>query len=179
MLMQKADNQYGMGTSAERSSAMTDYYKRGHYFPGIRINGMDVLAVMSAVKYARRLITGEEGSHEGPLLYEFDTYRFAGHSMSDPGIAYRSREELKDARKQDPLTVFKERMKELKVNTEDELKAMEKEIRGYVNAEAKVAQKMDDPPPTQDTLFQDIYVRGAEPSYMRGTTVDNTYYYGH
>lgn len=177
--MQKADNQYGMGTSAERSSAMTDYYKRGHYFPGIRINGMDVLAVMSAVKYARRLITGEEGSHEGPLLYEFDTYRFAGHSMSDPGIAYRSREELKDARKQDPLTVFKERMKELKVNTEDELKAMEKEIRGYVNAEAKVAQKMDDPPPTQDTLFQDIYVRGAEPSYMRGTTVDNTYYYGH
>ncbi|KUL89494.1 hypothetical protein ZTR_04503 [Talaromyces verruculosus] len=173
------NNQYGMGTSAERSSAMTDYYKRGHYFPGIRVNGMDVLAVMSAVKYARRLITGEEGSHEGPLLYEFVTYRFAGHSMSDPGIAYRSREELKDARKQDPLTVLKERMTELKVNTEDELKAMEKEIRGHVNAEAEVAQKMDDPPPTQDTLFQDIYVRGAEPPYMRGTTVNNTYYYAH
>lgn len=168
-----------MGTSAERSSAMTDYYKRGHYFPGIRVNGMDVLAVLSAVKYARRLITGEEGSHEGPLLYEFVTYRFAGHSMSDPGIAYRSREELKDARKQDPLTVFKERLIELKVNTEDELKVMKKEIRGHVNAEAEVAQKMGDPAPTQDTLFQDIFVRGAEPPYMRGTTVGNTYYYPH
>lgn len=99
--------------------------------------------------------------------------------MSDPGIAYRTREELKDARKQDPLMVLKELLIELKVNTKDELKAMEKEIRGHVNAEAEAAQKMDNPPPTQDTLFQDIFVRGAEPPYMRGTTVDNTYYYPH
>lgn len=99
--------------------------------------------------------------------------------MSDPGIAYRSREELKDARKQDPLIVLKDRMIELKINTEDELKTMEKEIRAHVNAEAEVALKMDDPPPTQNTLFQDIYVRGAEPPYMRGTTADKTYYYAH
>lgn len=166
-----------MGTSAERASAMTDYYRRGHYFPGIRINGMDVLAVMCAVKYARRLITGEEGSHEGPLLYEYVTYRYSGHSMSDPGIAYRTREELKEARKQDPLAVLKERLLELGINTEDELKSMEKEVRKFVNDEAQIAQQMDDPPPTQDTLYQDIFVRGAEPAYMRGTTVGNTYYY--
>jgi pyruvate dehydrogenase E1 component alpha subunit len=168
-----------MGTSAERSSAMTEYYKRGHYFPGIRINGMDVLAVMSAVKYARRLITEEDSSHEGPLLYEYVTYRYSGHSMSDPGVAYRTREELKEKRKQDPLTVLKERLLELGVNTEDELKSMEKEVRSFVNNEAEAAQKMDDPPPTQDTLYQDVFVRGAEPDHMRGTTVDNTYYYAH
>lgn len=166
-----------MGTSVERSSAMTEYYKRGHYIPGIRINGMDVLAIVSAIKYARRLITGEEGSHEGPLLYEYVTYRFSGHSMSDPGIAYRSREELKENRKQDPLTVLKDRLLELNINTEDELKAMEKEIRCFINQEAEAAQDMDDPPPTQDTLYQDIYVRGTEPAWMRGPTVDDTYYY--
>ncbi|CRG90812.1 pyruvate dehydrogenase E1 component subunit alpha [Talaromyces islandicus] len=171
------NNQYGMGTSVERASACTEYYKRGQYFPGIRINAMDVLAVLSAVKYARQLITGELSDHQGPILYEYVTYRYAGHSMSDPGIAYRSREELQEKRKQDPLTVLKHRLVELGVNTEDEIKAMDKEVRRYVNEEVQAAEDMDEPPTTHDTLYQDIFVRGAEPDYMRGRTAWETYYY--
>jgi pyruvate dehydrogenase E1 component alpha subunit len=165
-----------MGTSVDRAAAMTDYYKRGHYIPGLRVNGMDVLAIMTAVKYAREMITGENG-HSGPILYEYATYRYAGHSMSDPGVIYRTREELQEKRKQDPLSLLKTRLIELEVITEDELKSVKKEVRNYVNQEVAEAEKMEDPPTTQDTLYQDIYVRGSEPEYMRGRNVDETYCY--
>ncbi|KAL1964753.1 hypothetical protein VTN77DRAFT_6620 [Rasamsonia byssochlamydoides] len=167
------NNQYGMGTSAERASAMTDYYKRGHYIPGLRVNGMDVLAVLIAVRYGRDYI--REGN--GPLVYEYVTYRYAGHSMSDPGVIYRTREELQEKRKQDPLTVLKTKLVAWGVNTEDEIKALDKEIRNDVNQAVLEAEQMPDPPPTADTLFQDIYSRGSEPAYMRGRTVYETYYY--
>ncbi|KAL1983747.1 hypothetical protein VTN96DRAFT_9919 [Rasamsonia emersonii] len=167
------NNQYGMGTSAERASAMTDYYKRGHYIPGLRVNGMDVLAVLVAVRYGCDYVR----AGNGPLVYEYVTYRYAGHSMSDPGVIYRTREELQEKRKQDPLTVLKTKLIEWDVNTEDELKALDKEVRNEVNEAVAEAEKMPDPPPTPNTLFQDIYVRGSEPAYMRGRTVDETYYY--
>jgi pyruvate dehydrogenase E1 component alpha subunit len=170
-----SDNQYGMGTSAERASAMTDYYKRGQYIPGLRVNGMDVTAVLSAVKYGRDYIR----AGNGPLVYEYVTYRFAGHSMSDPGVIYRTREELQEKRKQDPLTVMKTNLVHWGVNTEDELKAIDKEVRNSVEADVSTAEKMPEPPPTPDTLFQDIYHRGSEPVYMRGRTVDEMYYYPH
>lgn len=80
-----ADNKYGMGTAANRSSALTDYYKRGQYIPGLKINGMDILAVKAAVQFGREWAA----AGKGPLVFEFVTYRYGGHSMSDPGTTYR------------------------------------------------------------------------------------------
>ncbi|KAL4895089.1 dehydrogenase E1 component-domain-containing protein [Aspergillus ambiguus] len=168
------NNKYGMGTSVERASAMTDYYKRGQYIPGLRVNGMDVLAVLAAVRHGKQYVQ----AGKGPLLYEYQTYRYAGHSMSDPGIAYRSREELQAERANDPISSFKERLVDWGVMTEDEAKAIDKDVRKKVNEEVAEAQKMPEPESKLDVLFEDIYVRGSEPSQRRGRTVDETYYQG-
>lgn len=161
-----------MGTSADRASAMTEYYKRGHYIPGLRVDGMDVLAVFAAVKYGRDFV--RKGN--GPLVYEYVTYRYAGHSMSDPGIAYRSREELQKNRANDPLTNLKMRLVDWGIMTEDEAKAIEKEVKRIINEEVKQAEQMPAPEATLDILFEDIYVPGSEPAQRRGRTVDETRY---
>ncbi|KAI2848304.1 hypothetical protein CBS11852_3024 [Aspergillus niger] len=168
------NNKYGMGTSVERASAMTEYYKRGYYIPGLRINGMDVLAVIAAMKYGKDYVLGGNG----PLLYEFQTYRYAGHSVSDPGTAYRSRDEVQAERANDPITTYREKMIEWVVLSEDDVKTMDKEIRSKVDREAQEAEKMAEPPLNSDVLFEDIYVRGSEPAQRRGRTVDETYYRG-
>ncbi|GMF73355.1 unnamed protein product [Aspergillus oryzae] len=156
------------------TSAMTEYYKRGQYIPGLRINGMDVLAVLSAVRYGKNFIQ----AGNGPLVYEYMTYRYAGHSMSDPGIAYRSREELKDQRANDPISNFKERLIEWGVFSEEDAKAIDKNVRSKVNDEVAEAEKMPEPDTKLDILFEDIYVRGSEPQQRRGRTIDETYYRG-
>lgn len=168
------NNKYGMGTSAARSSALTDYYKRGQYIPGLKINAMDVLAVKAAVEYGREYTS----NGNGPLVLEYVTYRYGGHSMSDPGTTYRTREEIQRMRStQDPIAGLKQKILDWEVCTEDELKAIDKEARTTVDGEVAEAEQMAAPEATPKILYEDIYVRGSEPAFMRGRTPDENYYY--
>ena len=174
MLTYLTDNKYGMGTSASRSSAMTDYYKRGQYIPGLKINGMDCLAVKAAVEYGKRHCV--EG--HGPLVYEFVTYRYGGHSMSDPGTTYRTREEVQRMRSSnDPISGLKQKLQDWEVVTEDELKQIDKSARDYVDEEVKAAEEMAVPEATPKILYEDIYVTGSEPQFMRGRMPEENYYF--
>lgn len=108
-----------MGTSAERSSASVEYYKRGDYVPGIWVDGMDVLAVREAAKFAIEHCD----SGKGPILLETATYRYSGHSMSDPGTSYRTREEIQEVRQsRDPITSFREKILNNELATAEEIK---------------------------------------------------------
>ncbi|KAI1335164.1 dehydrogenase E1 component-domain-containing protein [Xylariaceae sp. FL0016] len=168
------NNKYGMGTAAARSSALTDYYKRGQYIPGLKVNGMDVLAVKAAVKHAKEWAVNENG----PLVLEYVTYRYGGHSMSDPGTTYRTREEIQRMRStNDPIAGLKSRILDWSVCTEDELKSIDKEARNHVNEEVAAAEAMAVPETKPQILYEDIYVRGTEPQFMRGRTNDENYYY--
>jgi len=168
------NNKYGMGTAANRSSALTDYYKRGQYIPGIKVNGMDILAVKAAVAYAK----AHTVSGAGPLVLEYVTYRYGGHSMSDPGTTYRTREEIQRMRStNDPIAGLKMKLLDWNVVTEDEIKAIDKEARVHVDAEVAAAEKMEFPDTTPAVLFEDIYVKGSEPPFMRGRTPDENHYY--
>lgn len=163
-----------MGTAASRSSALTDYYKRGQYIPGLKVNGMDVLAVKAAVKYGKEWTENENG----PLVLEYVTYRYGGHSMSDPGTTYRTREEIQRMRStNDPIAGLKQKMIDWTVVSEDELKALDKEARSHVNEEVAAAEAMAPPDATMKILFEDIYVPGTEPQFIRGRTVEENHYF--
>lgn len=163
------NNQYGMGTASTRSSANPDYYKQGGVaIPGLQCDGMDVLAVREAFKYAK----AHAGSGKGPIFLEMKTYRYHGHSMSDPGITYRDRDEVANMRaSRDCIEQVKTRLVESGWATQDELKAIEKDIRGAVNAEVEEARKGSFPEPA--ALFEDIYWQ-EKPSFIRGATIEES-----
>lgn len=156
------NNKFGMGTSTKRSSALDDYYKRGQYMPGIKVDGMDVLNVRECTKYA----IDHCRNGNGPFVLEMDTYRYHGHSMSDPGITYRSRDEIKRVRAaRDPLEMQKKRIIDSGMATADEIKALDKAIKVEV-AEAAAAADADPMPPDHE-LWDNIYTvdkfaRGVE-----------------
>ncbi len=147
------DNQYAMGTSTKRSSAETRFYRRGTSFriPGMEVNGMDVLEVRAAAEVAFKHV--REG--KGPVLMELNTYRYRGHSMSDPA-KYRTREEVQDQRDHhDPI----ERLKKVLVENghgEDDLKAIDKDIRKIVAKAADFAESSAEPKPGE--LYTDVLV---------------------
>lgn len=157
------NNKYGMGTSAERSSSNTEYYTRGDKIPGLQVNGMDILAVKKATAFSREWAA----SGKGPLLLEFVTYRYGGHSMSDPGKSYRSREEVTRMRStQDPIRGLQQSLEDWGVATEQELKALDKEAKTEVDQAVEEAKAS--PEPKADELWSEVYVKGTEPSFMRG-----------
>lgn len=147
------NNQYAMGTSVQRSSAETHFYRRGTAFriPGMAVNGMDVLEVRQATEIAAKHV--REGN--GPVLMELNTYRYRGHSMSDPA-KYRTREEVQDVReKRDPIEMAKAELLERGV-TEDKLKDIEKAIRTQVAESADFAESS--PEPVVSELYTDVLV---------------------
>jgi len=152
------NNQYGMGTSVDRASAEREFYKRGQYIAGIQVDGMDVLAVRSATEYAVNWCR----SGKGPMFMEMKTYRYHGHSMSDPGITYRTRDEVTNVRNtRDCIAKVKGRLLDEGWATEDSLKALDKEIRAEVDdaiAKAKAAEEL-----TPDEMFTDIYNKALPP----------------
>merc|ERR1711970_443844 len=158
------NNQYGMGTSNSRSSASIDYYSRGDYIPGLRVDGMDVLAVREATKFAK-----EYAINEGPVVMELKTYRYHGHSMSDPGTSYRTRDEVKAVRQaSDPITSLRDKMIDAELATKEEFKAMDKEIKNYIENETEIALASPEPPMSE--LGTDILI-DDEGHYNRGTTL--------
>ena len=97
------NNLYGMGTSSERASYNNKFYTRGDLIPGIKAEGQNVLHVRETMKWAKKYVI-----ENGPLFIEFDTYRYHGHSMSDPGITYRTREEITNIRNtRDPIEIVR------------------------------------------------------------------------
>jgi pyruvate dehydrogenase E1 component alpha subunit len=146
------NNRYGMGTHIERSSSTTDLSQRGLSFdiPGEQVDGMDVRAVKAAgdkaVAHAR--------SGEGPYILEMLTYRYRGHSMSDPA-KYRTREEVQKVREEhDPIEQVRARLIERGRAGEDELKDLDKEMRARVADAAEFAQ--NDPEPDVSELYTEI-----------------------
>ncbi|MBL1352904.1 MAG: pyruvate dehydrogenase (acetyl-transferring) E1 component subunit alpha [Zetaproteobacteria bacterium] len=146
------NNQYAMGTSLSRASAETHLYKRGISFkvPGIQVDGMDVLEVErkmgEAIEHAR--------SGQGPIIVEMMTYRYRGHSMSDPAT-YRTRDEVDEWRTgRDPIARLQKQMIEAGLATEAEFKQKDKDIKKEIVAVAKAAEAQ--PEPDLSVLWDDI-----------------------
>ncbi len=146
------NNKYGMGTSVERASSTTDLSQRGRSFdiPGEQVDGMDVRLVRDA---AQRAIEHAR-SGKGPYILEMLTYRYRGHSMSDPA-KYRSKEEVSTMRtERDPIEQVKKRILDNKHASEDDIKEIEKEVRGIVTEASDFASNEDEPDASE--LWTDV-----------------------
>jgi pyruvate dehydrogenase E1 component subunit alpha len=149
------NNLYGMGTSIERHSAVTDLSRKAEGFgvPGVRIDGMDVLAVRERVTEHIRIAREERR----PTLVEAFTYRFRGHSAADPEV-YRTKEEVEEWRKKDPISTLAERLTAEGVLSEQDIE----EIRKAADQEVTAAVEFADasPEPALESLYDNLYVLG-------------------
>ncbi len=146
------NNHYAMGTSQKRASSTDELYKRGLGFniPGVKINGMNIFDVIrdgqGCVDYAR--------AGNGPMIMEMDTYRYRGHSMSDPAT-YRTKEELNFKKEKDPIEALRKHVLEEKIASEDEIKKIDDEIKHEVNEAVEFAK--NSPEPDESELLTEIY----------------------
>jgi len=146
------NNQYGMGTDFRRVSAVDDFSVMGASYgiPGKQLDGMNAFAVYSEIKAA----VTEMRKEALPRFYEIKTYRYKGHSMSDPA-KYRSREELDSYKEQDPILIAKKKLINEKILTEDQFLAFDEEAKGISRQAADFAETSPEPAPEE--LYQDIF----------------------
>ncbi len=148
------NNRYGMGTPLERASAVWDLSQKACSYDMARatVDGMDVLAVYEVVAEA-----AERARKEGePTLIEARTYRFRGHSMSDPVHShYRTKEEVEEQKKHDPILIFQKKLLQQKILTDAKIKALEDEIKTIVMEAVEFAEKSPEPP--LESLYEHVY----------------------
>ena len=147
------NNQYAMGTSLKRSSSIDELHKRGIGFniPGKKINGMDIFSVIEEGQKAVDFVRGGNG----PMILEMDTYRYRGHSMSDPAT-YRSKEELNYKKEQDPIENLRNHISAKNIATEEGIKSIESDIKNQINDIVEFAK--NSPEPDESELMTEIYV---------------------
>jgi len=148
------NNRYGMGTSIDRASSVKDLYQRASAYgiPRREINGMDLLAVRNAVTEAIERARTEKR----PTLLEAETYRYRGHSMSDPG-KYRTKEEVEEMMKSDPILLWGKRLMEQERFTQADLDAVDKEVLAQMEETVAFVEASPDPP--VESMYEDVYVR--------------------
>ncbi|XP_046826494.1 pyruvate dehydrogenase E1 component subunit alpha, mitochondrial-like [Vespa crabro] len=150
------NNQYAMGTQLHRHSANTKFYTRGDLIPGIKVDGMKVINVREAIIFAR-----DYAIHNGPIILEVTTYRYYGHSMSDPGVGYRTRDEIKTVQsEQDPILLFTKLVVDNGLKTQNEVDEIRKEMHKEVDAEAELAKA--DPWPELTEIGKEVYSKTLE-----------------
>jgi pyruvate dehydrogenase E1 component alpha subunit len=160
------NNLYGMGTSNERASHNTKFYARGDLIPGLKCDAQNVLVVKETMKWAKKWAV--DGN--GPLFIEFLTYRYHGHSMSDPGVTYRTREEIQEVRQnRDPIEIARKIILDHSWSTEKELKDIEKNVRKNIDNDIKKAES--DPFPAREELYTDVM---GEECFIRGVTYEES-----
>ncbi len=147
------NNKYGMGTSVDRAAAGSDLYKRGEAFgiPGEKVDGMNIFKVIDAADRAGKYV--RDGN--GPYIIEVQTYRYRGHSMSDPA-KYRSKEELENYKETDPIEIVKTELLKKKFATENEVVKINKEILEEIKSAADYALKSSYP--SDNELYTDVYI---------------------
>lgn len=155
------NNHFGMGTSEKRSNFYTPSMGKFRGYAGLKCDGMNVFAVREAVRFSK-----EYAVEHGPMFLEIDTYRYQGHSMSDPGVTYRTKEEVQVVRQnKDCIDYIRKIILAANFATEGELKDIEKEIRS--NIENDIEKIRNDPLPEPSELITNIYVEDKLP-YIRG-----------
>ena len=158
------NNRYGMGTSIERSSAVTDVWRRACAYDvrGEAVDGMDVLAMRDAVTRAAAECRPRDGK---PVLVEARTYRYRGHSMADPAT-YRTRDEVERERRHDPLHVLLFRMRAAGAEpSQEELERLDAEVAREVDEAVRFAEESPDPGP--DAIWDDVYASPDDPALHR------------
>jgi pyruvate dehydrogenase E1 component alpha subunit len=152
------NNMYAMGTSVERTSNVTDIYKLGAAYdmPSRPVDGMNIMTVYEEIKKASEHIR----SGKGPVFLELKTYRYQGHSISDPG-KYRTKEEVDQFKEQDPILILKSYMMEHNLLTEEGYEEIEARIKEQVQACVDFAESSPFPDPAE--LYEDVYVENDYP----------------